>query len=202
MRNGRGKYIANLPGDDYWTGPLKLQKQVDILDKHSNIIVCHHWHSCKNENSIIDVGTPKDGYLPQKVASVKEIFANKLRLKSRTIMFRNIIYDNFFPEWFYKVAFGDVPLSFLLGQHGDFYFIDEPMSVYRITVKDVSTAVKSGNNIHEWRIKHFQNWIEIWNYANKHYNYKYNKEAYKTIQYFSDIIVKNIIVIEDIKYER
>jgi len=53
------KYVACCEGDDYWTDPLKLQKQVDFMEEHLDYSLCCHRYKIYNQNE----GTWGDDYV-------------------------------------------------------------------------------------------------------------------------------------------
>lgn len=49
----KGKYIALCEGDDYWIDPLKLQKQVDFLEKHDDYAITWTDFLMKKGNDLV-----------------------------------------------------------------------------------------------------------------------------------------------------
>lgn len=47
----RGEYLAMLEGDDYWTDPLKLQKQIDLMRRNPSVAQCFCGVDFLEENS-------------------------------------------------------------------------------------------------------------------------------------------------------
>lgn len=126
-----GQYIAAMDGDDYWTNPLKLQKQVDFLDNNSDFVACFH-------NALIhfEDGSAPDTYVNdenQRVITTIEDLVGEDEvwyMATSSVMFRNGIMKEY-PKWFHESKSGDIPRYILLGKHGKFYYINELMSVYR-----------------------------------------------------------------------
>ncbi|AOM80569.1 family 2 glycosyl transferase [Pedobacter steynii] len=50
ITRARGKYIALCDGDDFWTDPEKLQKQVDFLETNPEYVICCHHTRVIDEN--------------------------------------------------------------------------------------------------------------------------------------------------------
>ena len=47
----RGEYLAFCEGDDYWCDEMKLQRQIDFLDKHHDYVACVHNTEFYNHNT-------------------------------------------------------------------------------------------------------------------------------------------------------
>jgi glycosyltransferase involved in cell wall biosynthesis len=127
----RGNYIAILEGDDYWTSPYKLQKQVDFLDTNADCTICFHKAFVPNQD-----GSPGGLIFPKeqqnKIFTLEDILSCPSNMMpTASIMFRQG-FINEFPDWTYDVDLVDWTLQVLLAQHGNIGFLDEVLSVYRV----------------------------------------------------------------------
>jgi glycosyltransferase involved in cell wall biosynthesis len=122
----RGKYIALTHGDDYWTDPYKLQKQVDFLENNPAYNLCGHYVSVLKNDLLIE---DKHPILVCNTYTFNDYVFRKALLPTASILFRNNIV---FPGWVNKLYGGDRALLFLNAQKGKIRQMDFNGAVYRI----------------------------------------------------------------------
>jgi glycosyltransferase involved in cell wall biosynthesis len=155
----KGKYIALCEGDDYWTDPLKLQKQVDFLEKKPEYSLCFHnaleYFEDKAENprpfACLNTGeyTGDDILLNWIVPTASVVFRKPPELSLK--------YQK-------KYIFGDTPLFLKISEYGKIWYINEIMSVYRRHKHGMAANSKPHEKI-----------IAQLKYINMEFNGKYEK---------------------------
>jgi glycosyltransferase involved in cell wall biosynthesis len=128
FRACRGKYIAILEGDDYWTDPGKLQKQVDALKSDPHAAICYHRMKVCYEDGSVSGATSNEN---EKSVSTIIDLAGKNFIHTASCVFVNNLQGKL-PSWFLSLPVADYPLHLLNAQYGDIRFVDEIMGVYRI----------------------------------------------------------------------
>ena len=131
VENCSGKYIALLDGDDYWTDPYKLQKQVDFLEANQDYnLVGHHAINSKQE---------KLGNFDKDTFTFDTIYFRNIRIPTASLVFRNNLEIS---DWFYKIYGGDRALIYLNSVKGKIKILPFDGSFYRIHAGGVEQLYK------------------------------------------------------------
>ena len=113
LNNCQGKYIALLDGDDYWTDPLKLQKQVGFLEENKAYAICAH--NVNELNTFNGLTAIKPGNTKLIDYNLDNYIINNQTPTCSLLLKRNYLeLDTAFPEWFFKVNFGDWAILLLV----------------------------------------------------------------------------------------
>jgi glycosyltransferase involved in cell wall biosynthesis len=130
FENCTGKYIAMCEGDDYWTDPLKLQKQVDFLEKNEEYVCCIHNAVLLNSKLTL---IPYKNYVNEKMhkyITMEELLMGN-SFPTCSLLFKNILeYEKINELENYSV--GDWILLLFLARKGNIYYDNTSMAVYRI----------------------------------------------------------------------
>ncbi len=145
------KYIALCEGDDYWTDPLKLQKQVDFMEKHPECCLC-----CSDAR-ILESGefvSWKRYETDCMVPPEDIIIGGGLWLQTPTFLYRRATYYDY-PDCCKKCHVGDYPLIIWAALNGGVHYLSDVTTVYRHKSEGSWTrrieALSARDQIKGWR---------------------------------------------------
>ncbi|MCX7856655.1 MAG: glycosyltransferase [Deltaproteobacteria bacterium] len=127
----RGKYIALCEGDDYWTDPYKLAKQIEFLEANPNYSFCFHQVEMRDgSGKFIQkfIGLPYT-----KVFQLKDLLVTNFIATCSVVYRRENLNVEEIPEEYFKMRIGwDWILHVLSAKKGDFVYLPDCMGVYRV----------------------------------------------------------------------
>jgi glycosyltransferase involved in cell wall biosynthesis len=140
------RYVAMLEGDDYWTDPQKLQKQVEFLESHPECALCFH-----NAEMFFDDGSQPSFYSrpadQKEISTLEDVVAGLVPITC-SILYRNELLREL-PDCYFQVRTPDWMISLLLAEHGKLGYLNEVMAAYRLHAGGIWSSLPQQEQIKE-----------------------------------------------------
>lgn len=141
----KAKYIAMCEGDDYWTDPYKLQKQVDILEADETLMACCTDCSVVDNHSV-QLKEKRGGVVKDDIPgryNLRDFFRDNHQYPTLSVVYRNTHTKEVREKHAHTAnAFlGDWTMWICLMIYGDMYYLYEVTCAYRINPTSVTHTV-------------------------------------------------------------
>lgn len=125
-----GRYVAILEGDDYWTSPNKLARQIDFLNEHLECNLCStnyfvYDEDCARFTPRTDIA---EGHI---LLSARQLIADNVVGNFSACVYRNDALANLPPRLFEMKSY-DWIVNICIARNSLIGYLNAPMSVYRI----------------------------------------------------------------------
>ncbi|HHX69295.1 MAG TPA: glycosyltransferase [Gallicola sp.] len=134
FKKAKGKYIALCEGDDYWTDPLKLQKQITEMEKNPECYISFHpatvkWDDESRADQVLSLHSEKN-----KIFTIEEVILGSGEfIPTNSIVINKLAISRItsFFDLAKEAPIGDYYIQILGAENGGALYLSDIMSVYR-----------------------------------------------------------------------
>ncbi len=169
IQSCKGKYIALMDGDDYFSDSTKLKKQVEIMERDNTLVLCFH-----SVDEIYDDAPElnKTVSFEKEYYDLGDFIKNGWFVRTSSTFFRNNVISNEIPQWVHEYPYRfDTILHVMLCQHGKAYNLKESLSVWRKHKQGMSNWLMRN------QVENAQKKIDLANRLNAFTQFEFKKES-------------------------